>query len=132
VAYVLIVDDDADFASAVSIALQARGHETQIETDCARTLPSIGVRRPDVVILDVMFPENDKAGFETARAIRRTYGEVGVILLTAVNQAFPLGFSDKDLDPKWLPALSFLEKPVDLAHLCNVVAQVTGHPPAPK
>ena len=125
-AYVLIVDDDADFASAVSRALQARGHETQIEIDCERTLPSIGIRRPDVVILDVMFPENDKAGFEAARAIRRTFGAVGVILLTAVNQAFPLGFSDKDLDPTWLPALSLLEKPVDLAHLCDVVAQVTG------
>jgi len=114
----------------VSTALQARGHETRIETDCARTLPSIGERRPDAVILDVMFPENDKAGFEAARAIRRTYGAVGVILLTAVNQAFPLGFSDKDLDPTWLPALSFLEKPVDLAHLCEVVAQVTARPPA--
>jgi CheY-like chemotaxis protein len=125
-AYVLIVDDDADFASAVSTALQARGHETRIETDCARTLPSIGERRPDAVILDVMFPENDKAGFEAARAIRRTFGTVGVILLTAVNQAFPLGFSDKDLDPAWLPALSFLEKPVDLAHLCEIVAQVTA------
>lgn len=128
VAYVLIVDDDADFASAVGTALRARGHETQVETDCARTLPSIGLRRPDVVILDVMFPENDKAGFEAARAIRRTFGPVAVILLTAVNQAFPLGFSDKDLDAKWLPALSFIEKPVDLPHLCDVVAQVTARP----
>jgi len=128
VAYVLIVDDDADFASAVGTALRARGHETQVETDCARTLPSIGMRRPDVVILDVMFPENDKAGFEAARAIRRTFGPVAVILLTAVNQAFPLGFSDKDLDATWLPALNFIEKPVDLPHLCDVVAQVTARP----
>jgi CheY-like chemotaxis protein len=132
VAYVLIVDDDADSASAVSRALQVRGHETQIETDCERAMPSIGIRRPDVVILDVMFPENDKAGFEVARAIRRTFGTVGVILLTAVNQAFPLGFSDKDLDPTWLPALSFLEKPVDLAHLCDVVEQASGRLSTPR
>jgi hypothetical protein len=38
-------------------------------------------------------------------------------MLTAVNQQFPLGFSDKDIDPKWLPVIDFLEKPVDFAVL---------------
>ena len=71
-----------------------------------------------------MFPENDKAGFETARAIRRAFGELPVLLLTAVNQSFPLGFSEKDLDPTWLPALAFVEKPVDFDLLCAKVAEI--------
>ena len=66
------------------------------------------------MILDVMFPENDTAGFDIARSIRRKFGELPVLLLTAVNQSFPLGFGKQDLDPTWLPAVEFLEKPVDL------------------
>lgn len=123
-AYLLIVDDDTDFASAVSTVLSSRGHETAIETDCEQTLARIRERRPDAVILDVMFPENDTAGFEVARSIRRTFGELPVLLLTAVNQSFPLGFSTRDLDPTWLPAAGFLEKPVDLSALCEKVAGI--------
>ena len=122
-AYLLIVDDDADFASALRTILKKQGHLISIETDCGRTIDRIHEDRPDLVILDVMFPENDKAGFETARSIRKTFGELPVILLTAVNQSFPLGFSSKDLDPTWLPAVDFVEKPVDFALLCAKVSE---------
>jgi DNA-binding response OmpR family regulator len=123
-AYLLIVDDDTDFASAVSTVLTSQGFEIGIETDSEKTLDRIRQRRPDVIILDVMFPENDKAGFEVARSIRRTFGELPVLLLTAVNQQFPLGFSNKDLDPTWLPAVDFVEKPVDFALLIAKISSV--------
>lgn len=93
-----------------------------METASERALPRIRERRPDAVILDVMFPEDDAAGFEVARSIRRNCGQLPVLLLTAVNQSFSLGFSGQDLDPKWLPAADFLEKPVDLKLLCEKVS----------
>jgi two-component system OmpR family response regulator len=123
-AYLLIVDDDIDFASAVGAVLTNTGYEIGIETDCGKALDRIRGRRPDAIILDVMFPENDKAGFEVARAIRRNFGELPVLLLTAVNQSFPLGFSNKDLDPTWLPAVDFVEKPVDFAALKEKIAKI--------
>jgi DNA-binding response OmpR family regulator len=126
VAYLLIVDDDADFASAAGTVLKSQGHEISIETDCGKTIDRIHEKRPALVILDVMFPENDKAGFEVARSIRRTFGELPVMLLTAVNQSFPLGFSSSDLDPTWLPAVDFVEKPVDFALLCSKVSDILG------
>jgi putative two-component system response regulator len=126
--YILIVDDDADFSSAVGTVLQSHGHETAIETDWEKAMDRIHDRRPDAVVLDVMFPENDTAGFEVARAIRRTCGELPVLLLTAVNQSFPLGFSNRDLDPTWLPAVDFLEKPVDFARLCEKIANILARP----
>jgi DNA-binding response OmpR family regulator len=126
-AYLLIVDDDIDFASAVSTVLTSQGHEIGIETDSEKTLDRIRERRPDAVILDVMFPENDKAGFEVARSIRRTIGDLPVLLLTAVNQSFPLGFSNKDLDPTWLPAVDFVEKPVDFALLSAKISNILAN-----
>ncbi len=123
-AYLLIVDDDEDFASEIGTLLRGQGLEVGIETDCRNALTRIHERRPDAVILDVMFPENDKAGFETARSIRRSFGALPVLLLTGVNQSFPLGFSANDLDPAWLPAVDFLEKPVDFALLAAKVSDI--------
>ena len=123
-AYLLIVDDDPDFASAVGTMLEKQGYTINIETDCGKTIDRIHERRPDLVILDVMFPENDTAGFQVARSIRRMFGELPVIMLTAVNQSFPLGFSNKDLDPTWLPAVDFVEKPVDFELLCARVSEI--------
>ena len=123
-AYVLIVDDDADFAGAVSTMLKSRGHETAAETDADKAVDRIRERRPDAVILDVMFPENDTAGFDVARAIRRNFGGLPVVLLTAVNNTFPLGFSNKDRDANWLPVAEFMEKPVDLNRLCEKIEKL--------
>ncbi len=131
-AYLLIVDDDLDFATAVARVLSQEGHETAIETDAAKAVERIEQRRPEAVILDVMFPEDDTAGFDVARTIRRTFGPLPVVLLTAVNQQFPLGFSPRDLDAKWLPAVDFLEKPIDFARLTATVnAILARHQPHP-
>jgi len=47
-----------------------------------------------------------------------------VLMLTAVNQHFPLGFSDKDIDPEWLPVVEFMEKPVEFGLLKSKVRQI--------
>jgi CheY-like chemotaxis protein len=125
-AYVLIVDDDADFAEAVSTVLKSRGHETAAETDADKAVDRIRQRRPDAVILDVMFPENDAAGFDVARAIRRNFGGLPVVLLTAANNTFPLGFSNKDGDGDWLPVAEFMEKSTDLNRLCEKITRLVA------
>jgi CheY-like chemotaxis protein len=130
-AFVLMVDDDADFAEAVSTMLASHGHETATETDAEKAIDRIRQRRPDAVILDVMFPENDTAGFEVARSIRRTFGNLPIVLLTAVNNSFPLGFSNKDRDGTWLPVAEFMEKPVDLILLCEKVESLVKKPEVP-
>jgi CheY-like chemotaxis protein len=123
-AYLLIVDDDLDFAQAVGTALESQGHEFGIETNPEKALDRIRQRAPDAIILDVMFPENDAGGFELARSIRHAFGAVPVLLLTAVNRSLPLGFSNKDRDPVWLPVVEFMEKPIDLGRLCRKVSDI--------
>ncbi len=123
-AYLLIVDDDEDFASAVAKVLRDAGHEVGIELDTQSALKSMDRRRPELVILDVMFPEDTSAGFGLARMMRhydKELNDVPVLMLTAVNRRFPLGFSARDIDENWLPVSDFLEKPVDLDVLCNKV-----------
>ncbi len=115
-AYVMIVDDDEDFATAASTVLRNAGYEVQIELDTESATKSMERRPPELVILDVMFPEDASAGFELARTMRH-YNEklkgIPVLMLTAVNAKFPLGFGSRDIDDNWLPVSDFLEKPVD-------------------
>ncbi len=116
-AYLLIVDDDADFANSVATVCRAMGHEARIVNAAGEALPQVAARRPDAVILDVMFPEDPAAGFQVARELRRQAPDLPILMLTAVNQQFPLGFSTRDIDPKWLPVTDFVEKPVDFGVL---------------
>ncbi len=60
-AYLLIVDDDPDFASSVATVCQADGHETVVKHTPADALASVAERRPDGILLDVMFPEIGRA-----------------------------------------------------------------------
>ena len=124
-AYLMIVDDDEDFARAAAAALSADGHEVAVETSTDSALESMVERRPDLAILDVMFPEDAAAGFEAARTIgsgdERLKG-IPILMLTAVSARFPLGFSSRDADDEWLPVSDFVEKPVDLDVLKDKVA----------
>jgi len=123
-AYLLIIDDDEDFADAVATACRADGHEVTVENDAAQAEARCAERRPDAVVLDVMFPENPSAGFEVARTLRKKFGEVPILMLTAVNQEFPLGFSNKDIDANWLPVTSFMEKPISFQVLTSTINEL--------
>ena len=131
-AYLLIVDDDPEFASSVATVCQADGHEVVTVHTPAEALASVAQRRPDGLLLDVMFPEDPTAGFQVAREVRRKFGQIPILLLTAVNQEFPLGFSHKDYDANWLPVAEFVEKPVDFAVLREkIVRLLRGSPETP-
>jgi DNA-binding response OmpR family regulator len=123
-AYLLIVDDDEDFATAVSTVLRAKGHEVRMELDLSAAVSTMTERRPDLLLLDVMFPEDSTGGFELARTMRwrhENLKDVPILMLTAVNTRFPLGFSEKDIDDDWMPVTEFLEKPIDLDVLADRV-----------
>ena len=67
-AYLLIVDDDEDFADAVAKLLHSIGHEVDVESKAQDAIPHMERRIPDLIILDVMFPESNIAGFELAES----------------------------------------------------------------
>ncbi len=122
--YLLIIDDDEDFSIAAATTLRDAGYEVQVELDIQSAEKSMNKRQPDLVVLDVMFPENSSAGFELARTMRHNnekLEDIPILMLTAVNEKFPLGFSSSDIDDTWLPVDDFLEKPVDLDVLSSKV-----------
>jgi DNA-binding response OmpR family regulator len=119
-----MVDDDMDLASVVARVLQKEGHEVVIQADTEEAFHYFKERTPSLIILDVMFPENVSGGFDLARRIAKEAKSVPILMLTAVNSYFQFGFSAKDIDQEWLPAVDFMEKPVDLDILKNTVARI--------
>lgn len=127
-AQILIVDDDQDFAGAVRMMLQGRGYDVDMEYETANIVQRLRQLLPDVLVLDVMFPDNPLAGIELARQVRNEFPQLPIIMVTGINQAMPLGFSRKDLDPALLPVTEFLEKPIDFAALSDMLDRLLHRP----
>jgi DNA-binding NtrC family response regulator len=123
-AYILIIDDDEDFSNAAAIELAHVGHEVVEELSIAGGQQSLATRQPDILILDVMFPEDSAAGLKLAQSVHIDYPDLPIILLTAVNQEFPLGFSKKAIDDVHMPVADFLEKPIVLDTLSKTIANL--------
>lgn len=121
---ILIVDDDQDFSNAARIVLSHSGYEVFNELSASHALEKIQTVSPDLLILDVMFPENPSAGFEIARQVQESHPDLPILMLTAINEKFPLGFNKGNINENWLPIDSFLEKPVDFDVLKNKIEEM--------
>lgn len=125
---ILIVDDDADFTDAAKRVLETDGHQVEVLAYAEKAMEALQHGPPECLILDVMFPEDATAGFDLAREIRRhdELGKLPILILSAVNTKFPLGFGPHDIDNHWLPVQDFLEKPVDFDVLRQKVRRLCG------
>ncbi len=112
-AKITLIDDDVDITDGTAAILRAAGYAVNVMNTTEGAVDALITDTPDLLILDVMFPENPAGGFDLARKIRHTPAirELPIILLTGVNQEYPMDFSIRDVDPDWMPVQDFLEKP---------------------
>ncbi|MEI6808327.1 MAG: response regulator [bacterium] len=122
-ARLMIIDDDIELADNNAILLRHHGHEVSTLYSTKNAVRKITASKPDLLILDVMFPDNPVGGFDLAREIRNTTAikELPILLLTGINQEFPMDFSVGDIDTEWMPVQSFAEKPVKITPLLNII-----------
>jgi two-component system response regulator RegX3 len=130
VAKIKIIDDDTELAENVAMLLRREGHQVSIRAQTAGAVPELETEKTELLILDVMFPENPAAGFDLAREIRRSANlrDLPIILLTSINQEYPMDFSGRDIDPDWMPVQDFVEKPVDIADLTAKIGRLLSRP----
>ncbi len=124
--YIMIIDDDVEIAEDLSVFLEDAGHTVKILNDTEGAIKNLVEDKPDLLILDVMFPERPAGGFDLARKIRETevIKDLPIVLITGVNQEFPMDFSADDIDPNWMPVQSFLCKPVDVEELLKKIDEL--------
>lgn len=125
-ATITIIDDDMEIAEHAAAILKKDGHQVTSIHTTENATKALVENTPDLLILDVMFPDNPAAGFDLAREIRRTetIKDLPIILLTSVNQQFPMDFSFGDIDQEWMPVQDFIEKPVTADSLLTAVRKM--------
>jgi len=78
---VLIVDDEKNIVDILSFNLKKEGFEVVPAYDGKSALEQYSLKRPDLILLDVMLPVLD--GFEVCRRIREKDRTTPIIMLTA-------------------------------------------------
>ena len=81
-ATILVVDDDPDILSSLSIHLRADGYQVLRASSGKEALGAIDREVPALAIVDLMMPGMD--GFETSRRIKRR-ADIPIVILTAVD-----------------------------------------------
>ncbi len=77
---VLVVDDEASYRDALSVALSAEGFRVETAADGVEAIEKFERSRPALILLDVMLPR--VSGIDVCRQIRST-SRVPIIMVTA-------------------------------------------------
>jgi CheY-like chemotaxis protein len=129
-ANILIVDDDLDIVDSLKMILEANGHNVSVKTDPDNLVEGVIQAPPDLIILDIIFPEDPNAGFSAARELHKIdkVKDIPVLLLSAVNQMSKMsfGFSETDISEDFMPVKGFIEKPVEPAVLLSKINELLG------
>ncbi len=120
---ITIIDDDAGLTENLELVLEGAGYSVNVLDRTAGAVGELASHKPDLLILDVMFPDSLCGGFDLAREIRMTPAtkDLPIIMLTGVNQEFLMDFSSRDIDDDWMPVQDFIEKPVDFGALMEKI-----------
>jgi len=127
-AKILLVDDDPDFVEATKIVLESVPYEVAVAYDGEEALRRVKDVDPDLIILDIIMPEQH--GFKVCEALKSDpeLSEIPVIMLTSLSQhmgetAFSLS------DGMMLEADDYVDKPVTPEELLRRVQKLLGQGP---
>jgi DNA-binding NtrC family response regulator len=110
---VLLVDDEEEFVETLAERMRSRGMEVATSNSGGDALDLIDRDAYDVVVLDLQMPGMD--GIEALEKIKRRKPDIQVVLLTGHATV------EKGVEAMKHGALEFLEKPIDLATLQEVI-----------
>jgi DNA-binding response OmpR family regulator len=117
---VLSVEDERDVLDLIRFHLTRAGYEVLTATSGREALESIRVRRPDLVLLDMMLPDID--GFAVCEILRRepATATIPIVIVSAwnTNDSRNLGLE--------LGALDYLTKPFSPKVLVERVRSLLG------
>ena len=108
-AKVLVVDDEPEAVELLVEFLASKGYEVLTATSGEEALRRVKEDRPHLVLLDIRMPKMN--GIEVLRRIREIDPEMGVIMVTAVNE------EDVGRKALELGAFDYIVKPLDLKYL---------------
>jgi len=119
----LLVDDNVDAASSLSLLLQLAGHDVCVAHDGPEALKLASDFKPDIVLLDIGLP--GMGGYEVARRLRRM-PELGRPVLVAVTG---WGAPEDRLRSKEAGFDEHLTKPADISTIELILTTLPSRQP---
>jgi len=124
-ATILIIDDDPDIVTAVTMTLEQAGHAVLDAKNGIAGVKILQSKPVDLIILDVMM-DTPTEGFELAKELHNQdpkskyakFREIPILMLTAVQSKTPL-LGEMDMD--YLPVELYVDKPIDPEDLVSKV-----------
>jgi CheY-like chemotaxis protein len=123
-ATILVVEDDAEEREAIVQILKAGGHRAIEAVDGREGLDQAHLRRPDLILCDILMPERD--GLEMIGALRDAGNEVPIVAMLEQDAAHADVLRDVAVA---LGANVLLWKPVIVVELLETVAPLLAPPP---
>jgi DNA-binding response OmpR family regulator/HPt (histidine-containing phosphotransfer) domain-containing protein len=114
----LIIDDDPALANQLASLASPYGIQTQIESNPEQVQGHLSQWLPDVVLLDLNFPNAPEAGFDLLRELSAQWPQLPVIVFTARDR-----YADR-AKAAHLGGSIFLQKPVAPSVVIDTVLQV--------
>lgn len=110
----LIVDDDPDFAAAISDILESADYETEVTHNPKQGWAALKNNKYDLVLLDILMGRGAE-GVMMARQIREDHSlrEMPVLIITALRKQIAFLFPRKEIHPEFVSANELVEKPVE-------------------
>lgn len=113
---ILVVDDEKDVRDFLKSLLEDNGYAVRVAEDGNKAWEAIGRQRPDLILLDLMMPEQTGTGLYRRLHDRSTFKDIPVIVISglagrnvAVGKAVPV-----------------FDKPIEEEGLLNKIAQLIG------
>ena len=114
---VLVVDDDQDILSSVSLVLRAEGAEVQTAADGNTAVQMCAHEDPyDLIVLDMMLPK--RSGFLVLEKIKQMDDPPVVIMVTANEGKRHLAYAES------LGVDGYMQKPVPLQRLVDKAVEL--------
>ncbi len=113
---ILIIDDDRDILETTGSLLRHEGFEIFFSETVEAGISLIEKVAPDLILLDIMFPEKKTRGFEASGEIKEKFPHIPVFVLTAINRDYAFEFNKDDVQ-----AEEFINKPVKTDSLVALI-----------
>jgi DNA-binding response OmpR family regulator len=106
---VLVVDDEPDAVELLREFLKVKGYEVLVASNGEEAVHKVKQDRPHLILLDVRLPKVN--GLEVLKQVREIDHEVGIIMVTAVNE------EETGRQALKLGAFDYITKPLDFKYL---------------
>ena len=121
---VLIVDDEPDITTYLSMVLKANGYLSAVALDAGAGLETARDVRPDLICLDIMMPRESGISMYTQLKEDPALKNIPVMIISGVAPEGKFDFRSYVPDKSIPPPEHFMEKPINIDEYLKVIERL--------